>query len=86
MRIHEEQPFTPDDLPGCAAKVFGWAMANPDLIRLIAWSALENAKGPAERGASPEPDGLGGCRREPGPTSVQRLCRDRKFEREQARP
>jgi AcrR family transcriptional regulator len=52
MRIHEEQPFTPDDLPGYAAKVFDWAMANPDLMRLIAWSALEKAKGPAERGAT----------------------------------
>jgi AcrR family transcriptional regulator len=54
MRIHEEQPFTPDDLPGYAAKVFDWAMANPDLMRLIAWSALEKAKGPAERGPTLE--------------------------------
>jgi AcrR family transcriptional regulator len=52
MRIHEEQPFTPDDLPGYAAKVFDWAMANPDLMRLMAWSALEKTKGPAERGAT----------------------------------
>jgi AcrR family transcriptional regulator len=52
MRIHEEQPFTPDDLPGYAAKVFDWAMANPDLMRLIAWSALEKAKAPTERGAT----------------------------------
>lgn len=50
MRIHEEQPFTPDDLPGFAGKVFDWAMANPDLMRLMAWSALEEkAKGKAER-------------------------------------
>src|SRR6202012_5005298 len=50
MRIHEEQPFTPDDLPGYAAKVFDWAQANPDLMRLLAWSALEQqAKGLAER-------------------------------------
>jgi AcrR family transcriptional regulator len=49
-RIHEEQPFTPDDLPGFAGKVFDWAMANPDLMRLMAWSALEQkAKGQAER-------------------------------------
>jgi hypothetical protein len=27
MRIHEERPFTPDDLPGFAAKVFDWAIA-----------------------------------------------------------
>ena len=53
MRIHEEQPFTPDDLPGYAAKVFDWAMANPDLMRLMAWSALEQqAKARAERVAA----------------------------------
>jgi Tetracyclin repressor-like, C-terminal domain len=51
VRIHEDQPFTPDDLPGYAAKVFDWAQANPDLMRLLAWSALEQqAKGQAERG------------------------------------
>ena len=50
VRIHEEQPFTPDDLPGYAAKVFDWAMTNPDLMRLLAWSALEQqAKGHAAR-------------------------------------
>jgi AcrR family transcriptional regulator len=50
LRIHEERPFTPDDLPGYAAKVFDWAMANPDLMRLMAWSALEQqVKGQAER-------------------------------------
>ena len=53
MRIHEERPFTPDDLPGYAAKVFDWAMANPDLMRLMAWAALEQkAKGKAERVAT----------------------------------
>src|SRR5579859_524778 len=40
-RIHEEQPFTPDDLPSYAAKIFDWVLANPDLMRLLAWSALE---------------------------------------------
>jgi hypothetical protein len=55
MRIHEEQPFTPDDLPGYAAKVFDWAMANPALMRLMAWSALEQqAKDKAERVAALE--------------------------------
>src|SRR5258708_33949053 len=39
-RIHEEQPFTPDDLPGYAAKAFDWPLTNPDLMRLLAWSAL----------------------------------------------
>ena len=53
MRIHEERPFTPDDLPGYAAKVFDWAMANPDLMRLMAWAALEQkTKGKAERVAT----------------------------------
>ena len=53
VRIHEEQPFTPDDLPGYAAKVFDWGQANPDLMRLLAWSALEQqAKGQAERVAA----------------------------------
>jgi AcrR family transcriptional regulator len=53
MRIHEEQPFTPADLPGYAGKVFDWAMANPDLMRLMAWSALEQkAKGHAGRVAT----------------------------------
>jgi AcrR family transcriptional regulator len=53
LRVHEEQPFTPDDLPGYAAKVFDWAQANPDLMRLLAWSALEQkAAGPDERVAA----------------------------------
>jgi AcrR family transcriptional regulator len=55
MRIHEEQPLTPDDLPGYAAKVFDWAMANPDLMRLMTWSALEQqAKDQVERVAALE--------------------------------
>jgi AcrR family transcriptional regulator len=41
MRVHEEQPFTPDDLPAYAGKLFDWAIANPDLMRLLAWSTLE---------------------------------------------
>jgi AcrR family transcriptional regulator len=49
-RIHDERPFTPGDLPGYAAGVFDWALANPDLMRLLAWSALEEkAEGKAER-------------------------------------
>jgi AcrR family transcriptional regulator len=49
MRVYEERPFTPDDLPGYAARVFDFTMANPDLMRLMAWSALE-----ARGGAPPE--------------------------------
>jgi AcrR family transcriptional regulator len=53
MRVHEEQPFTPEDLPGFAAKLFDWAMANADLMRLLAWSTLEQKpKDHAERAAS----------------------------------
>jgi AcrR family transcriptional regulator len=49
-RIHDEHPFTPEDLPGYAANVFDWSLANPDLMRLLAWSALEQtAKSKAER-------------------------------------
>jgi tetracycline repressor-like protein len=48
MRVHEEYPFTPNDLPGYAAKVFDFAMTNPDLMRLLAWSTLEKNEGSAE--------------------------------------
>ena len=41
MGVHEAYPFTPGDLPGYAAKVFDFAMEKPDLMRLLAWSALE---------------------------------------------
>src|SRR4029077_1114389 len=52
-RVHDDVTFTADDLPGYAAKVFDFAMANPDLMRLLAWSALEQeAKDQAERGAT----------------------------------
>jgi AcrR family transcriptional regulator len=50
MRVHEEQPFTPDDLPGYTGKLFDWAIANPDLMRLLAWCSLEQKpNGSAER-------------------------------------
>jgi len=34
-------PFTADDLPGFARRVFDFAQANPDLYRLLAWATLE---------------------------------------------
>ncbi|MDP4095212.1 TetR family transcriptional regulator [Paenibacillus sp. P96] len=40
-RVYEEVTFTPEDLPGYAAKVFDFAIANPDLYRLLAWYGLE---------------------------------------------
>lgn len=40
-RVYEEITFTPDDLPGYAGRVFDYAMANPELFRLMAWYGLE---------------------------------------------
>jgi AcrR family transcriptional regulator len=34
-------PFTPDDLPGLAGRVFDVARTNPGLYRLLAWATLE---------------------------------------------
>jgi AcrR family transcriptional regulator len=34
-------PFTPEDLPGLARRVFDYAQANPDVYRLLAWATLE---------------------------------------------
>jgi AcrR family transcriptional regulator len=45
LRVHDAYPFTPNDLPGYAARVFDFAMENPDLMRLLAWSALEQTAG-----------------------------------------
>ncbi|MDQ0875978.1 AcrR family transcriptional regulator [Paenibacillus sp. V4I3] len=41
-RVYEEIPFLPQDLPGFAVQVFDFAMANPDLMRLMTWFSLEN--------------------------------------------
>ena len=52
-RAYEEIAFTPDDLPGYAGRLFDFAMANPDLYRLITWFALEQkANSHADRGAA----------------------------------
>jgi AcrR family transcriptional regulator len=45
LRVYEELTFTPDDLPGYAMRVFDFAMAHPDLMRLMAWSSLEQKPG-----------------------------------------
>ncbi|GLX03460.1 TetR family transcriptional regulator [Microbispora sp. NBRC 16548] len=44
-RVYDELPFTPDDLPGYAARVFDFAMAQPGLMRLMAWAGLEQETG-----------------------------------------
>ena len=41
VRVYEDIPFTPDDLPGFAGRVFDFAMSRPELMRLLAWSTLE---------------------------------------------
>ncbi len=49
-RVYDETHFTPDDLAGYTGRVFDFAMANPDLMRLMAWFNLEQkAISPAER-------------------------------------
>jgi len=54
-RVYEENTFTPEDLPGYAAKIFDFAMANPALFRLLAWYSLEQKAGSlAERAAAQE--------------------------------
>ena len=34
-------PFTAENLPGLARRVFDYAQANPDVYRLLAWATLE---------------------------------------------
>jgi AcrR family transcriptional regulator len=52
-RVYQEILFTPDDLPGFSVRVFDFAMAHPDLMRLIAWFGLEQkVDGPTEHGES----------------------------------
>ncbi|MEZ0091829.1 TetR/AcrR family transcriptional regulator [Streptacidiphilus sp. EB129] len=41
-QIAERLPFTPDDLPGYAARAFDYAMAHPEAMRLVGWFGLEN--------------------------------------------
>src|ERR1700753_496426 len=41
--VYADLPFTPEDLPGYARRVFDFAQANPDVYRLLAWATLENA-------------------------------------------
>jgi len=49
-RVYEDVAFTAEDLPGYAARVFDFAMTNPDLMRLMAWFSLEQkVDSPAER-------------------------------------
>lgn len=44
-RVYEEIDFTPEDLPGYAARVFDFTMTHPDLMRLMAWYSMEQKVG-----------------------------------------
>jgi AcrR family transcriptional regulator len=37
----EAVPFTPEDLPSYAAKVFDYRLEHPELVRLFTWRGLE---------------------------------------------
>ncbi|MCA2230048.1 TetR family transcriptional regulator [Nonomuraea aurantiaca] len=51
--VNLEMPFTPADLPGFAGKVYDFAMAHPQIIRLLAWSTLDqSAQLPPSRAGS----------------------------------
>ncbi|SFI81195.1 transcriptional regulator, TetR family [Paenibacillus sp. UNC496MF] len=53
LRVYEDISFTPDDLPGYAARVFDFGMSRPDLMRLLAWYNLEQQNAvPPERSAA----------------------------------
>jgi AcrR family transcriptional regulator len=51
-----EVPFTPDDLPGYAGRLFDSHMANPDVARVVAWHQLERG-GTGHRNASSDQAG-----------------------------
>jgi AcrR family transcriptional regulator len=49
--IYEDHPLTPANLPEFAGKTFDFAMANPDVIRLLVWTKLDpGAAEPSARG------------------------------------
>lgn len=41
--VYAGLPFTADDLPGFARRVFDFAQANPEIYRLLSWATLEGA-------------------------------------------
>ncbi len=52
-RVYEDNLFTPDDLAGYAGRTFDYAMAHPDVMRLMGWFALErSADGLVDRAVS----------------------------------
>jgi AcrR family transcriptional regulator len=57
-QVLDQVPFTPEDLPGYAGRLFDYLVANPHQLRLATWLRLE--RGPSER----EPEGLGASMRQ----------------------
>jgi AcrR family transcriptional regulator len=54
-RILDQVPFTVDDLPGYAGRLFDFLIANPHQLRLATWNRLERAgnnPGPSRLAAS----------------------------------
>ncbi|MFC4244062.1 TetR family transcriptional regulator [Gryllotalpicola reticulitermitis] len=48
--VYEDHPLTPENLPEYAGKTFDFAMENPDVIRLLAWTKLDpDARQPQAR-------------------------------------
>lgn len=43
VRVYQVLAFTSDDPAGYAGRLFDFVIANPDLMRLLAWSNLEQA-------------------------------------------
>ncbi|WP_193161631.1 TetR family transcriptional regulator [Microbulbifer hainanensis] len=43
VRVYQELAFASQDLASYAGRLFDFAIANPDLMRLLAWSNLEQA-------------------------------------------
>ena len=56
-RVLDEVPFTAEDLPGYAGRLFDFLAANPNLLRLATWHRLERA------GSGRETAGLSGSYR-----------------------
>ncbi len=44
-RVYDTVPITAEDLPGYAGRIFDFCLANPELLRLMHWSALERKEG-----------------------------------------
>ncbi|MCK2212285.1 TetR family transcriptional regulator [Actinomadura sp. ATCC 31491] len=51
-RVLDQVPFTPEDLPGYAGRLFDFLLANPHQLRLATWHRLERS------GTGHEPGGL----------------------------